>query len=122
MILLALLFALSARRLFTLAMFGLGALLFGYGGYVAVIILAPFVPGEYSTLVASDPVAYTVAGLAGIAGGYALATCGKSFINMALGVLGAVLVAQGTVTILLADLLSPETIDYMRLGDKAYTP
>lgn len=98
------------RRLFTLALSALGALGAAYLAFIAFALIQPMVPAQYAALAGSDAAAYTVAVLGGLVGGYVLATCGKPFINMAIGTLGAVLVAQGAMTILVADYLSPEAM------------
>ena len=69
----------------------------------------------YVAVATSDVATYAVAALAALAGAYTFWTCGKPVLNMALGVLGALLVAQGTVTILLAGALSPEAVAAMQL-------
>ena len=113
--LLALLCGLFTQRLFALTMGALGFLGAGYAGYIAAELVRPMVPAAYATMASSDAAAYAIAALAALAGGYTLAACGKPVLNMALGVLGALLVAQGSVTLLLADVLSAEAVAMMQL-------
>lgn len=96
-----------AQRLFSYAMFCVGAVAVGYGALFGTSYVIPLVPSQYAMYTESNYINAACAVL-GVGGGLIIVYAGNSFINLVLGAAGAVLVAQGAVTVLLTDFITAE--------------
>ena len=64
-----------------------------------------------------DTYIYAFCGVLAVAGGAIVIMCGDSIVNMALGFLGAALVAQGAMNMLVTDFITKELDETLKIDD-----
>lgn len=115
----ALVAASFATKVVGLAIFGVGAIAAGYASNIAVpTYVVPFVKEQYPEMVLQDWYTYAAVGILALIGGYVFTALAFAVVDVVLGLIGAYLVADGTLELIIAnELVPPDVEESIQLED-----
>ena len=115
----ALVAASFATKVVGLAIFGVGAIAAGYASNIAVpTYVVPFVKEQYPEMVLQDWYTYAAVGILALIGGYVFTALAFAVVDVVLGLIGAYLIADGTLELIVAnELVPPDVEESIQLED-----